>query len=99
MAAQTEIPTFKLVLGALFPSTAAVHSVCHTTFQDQLHRASPIVLFVLLYDVMLTLYRSLSPVGDGGTGKTTFVKVCSAIILRDRQIYAFLERVVFGQQD
>jgi hypothetical protein len=97
MAAPAEIPTFKLVLGAFFLPTVAVYSVCHTTFQDQLHRAFLTVLFVLLYDVMLTLYRSLSPVGDGGTGKTTFVKVCSAIILRDRQIYAFLERVVFGQ--
>jgi len=99
MAAQTEIPTFKLVLGALFLPTEAVYGVCHTTFKISSIELPPTVLFVLLYDVMLTLYHSLSPVGDGGTGKTTFVKVCSAIILRDRQIYAFLERVVFGQQD
>jgi len=76
MTTQAEIPTFKLVLGASFfpkctPSSRPPHNI-----QDQLHRASPTVLFVLLYDVMLTLYRSHSLVGDGGTGKTTFVKVC-----------------------
>lgn len=80
MAQTTEpiaVPTFKLVLGKLF-----AHRSNYFAHLAVLYRCSIIIcpfnqIHLHPWPLSTTIFIFATLVGDGGTGKTTFVKVCS----------------------
>jgi hypothetical protein len=73
--AAAEIPTFKLVLGKLSPSAHPITltAECPNCLILVLSRDRSMIQHYFPHNIHVRYLRRV--VGDGGTGKTTFVKV------------------------